>query len=191
MKKISHSSVLIIIFIMVGILGLQAQNQNARVVLKDLSDIRGFNYTPANVASPLHHIDTWVKYDKAIIEHDLDLARQLNLNQVRVLVPYQVYAKDKAGLPEKLRPFVRECYKQGIGVKPVVGSGGWIRDTISLAKVFAANLLESGELIAMYELPTREVKMRRQGKPNITALRTTLLKYIRILEPYMKPTVQN
>ena len=410
MKKILHSVILIIVFLLAGATELHAQTKNARVIPKDLSDIRGFNYTPANVASPRHHIDTWVKYDKTVIEHDLDLAKRLNLNQVRVFVPYQVYIEDKAGLTEKLRHFVRECYKRGIGVMPVVGSGEWIRDTtlrpradewvkylvdaiskepglvmwdamnepdwpkfpkelvltkyenaifmaktfhkldkktpvtigwafvegmiksadyvdilqfhdymetagqirdtISRAKVFAAkagkpvfngeigcmgranpyditikehmdakvgwyiwelmivrqgwgdihgvfyedgsvrdpsiaaaimgifrnreqnilpyfpdkegwvtktvnssytwlgqanaswddglklaetaaNLLESGELIAMYELPTREVKMLRQGKANIPALRAVLLKYIRILEPYMKPVVQN
>jgi hypothetical protein len=95
----------------------------------DPSLIRGFNYTPANVAAPRHHIDTWVHYDSAAIEFDLDLAKSLNLNQVRVFVPYQVYTEDKANLPAKLRHFVRECYKRGIGVMPVVGSGEWVRDT--------------------------------------------------------------
>ena len=96
---------------------------------RDPSLIRGFNYTPANVAAPRHHVDTWVKYDSASIEFDLDLAKSLNLNQVRVFVPYAVYTEDKDALPQKLRHFVRECYKRGIGVMPVVGSGQWIRDT--------------------------------------------------------------
>jgi hypothetical protein len=96
---------------------------------KDPSLIRGFNYTPAGVASPRHHIDTWVKYDSAAIEFDLELAKRLNLNQIRVFVPYAVYTEDKEALPAKLKHFVRECYKRGIGVMPVVGSGQWIRDT--------------------------------------------------------------
>ena len=96
---------------------------------RDPSLIRGFNYTPAGVASPRHHIDTWVKYDSAAIEFDLDLAKSLNLNQVRVFVPYTVYTEDKEALPAKLRHFVRECDKRGIGVMPVVGSGPWLRDT--------------------------------------------------------------
>ncbi len=58
---------------------------------RDPSLIRGFNYTPAGVASPRHHIDTWVKYDSAAIEFDLDLAKSLNLNQVRIFVPYAVF----------------------------------------------------------------------------------------------------
>ena len=96
---------------------------------RDPSLIRGYNYTPAGVASPRHHIDTWVKYDSAVIEFDLDLAKSLNLNQVRVFVPYAVYTEDKEALPAKLRHFVRQSHKRGIGVMPVVGSGQWIRDT--------------------------------------------------------------
>ena len=101
--------------------------------LKDPSLIRGFNYTPAGVASPRHHIDTWVKYDSAAIEFDLDLAKRLNLNQIRVFVPYTVYTEDKEALPAKLRHFVRECDKRGIGVMPVIGSGPWLRDTTQRA----------------------------------------------------------
>ncbi len=96
---------------------------------KDPSLIRGFNYTPANVAPPRHHVDTWVHYDSAKIEFDMNLAKSLNLNQVRIFVPYEVYTEDKVTLPAKLRHFVRECYKRGIGVMPVVGSGPWTRDT--------------------------------------------------------------
>ncbi len=100
---------------------------------RDASLIRGFNYTPANVAVPRHHIDCWVKYDSATIEFDLNLAKSLNLNQVRVFVPYAVYTEDKANLPAKLRHFVRECHERGIGVMPVVGSGPWLRDTTQRA----------------------------------------------------------
>ena len=96
---------------------------------RDPSLIRGFNYTPAGVASPRHHIDCWVHYDSATIKFDLDLAKSLNLNQVRIFVPYAVYTEDKEFLPGKLQHFLRECHKRGIGVMPVVGSGPWLRDT--------------------------------------------------------------
>jgi hypothetical protein len=100
----------------------------------DPSKIRGFNYTPAAVASPRHHIDTWVKYDSATTVFDLDLAKRLNLNQVRVFVPYQAFLEDSMALPAKLRHFVRECHIRGMGVMPVVGNGPWIRDTSQRAK---------------------------------------------------------
>lgn len=96
---------------------------------RDPSLIRGFNYTPAGVASPRHHVDTWVNYDSATIEFDLDLAKSLNLNQVRVFVPYQVYTEARETLPGNLRHFIRECHERGIGVMPVVGSGPWLRDS--------------------------------------------------------------
>ncbi|HVO75577.1 MAG TPA: glycoside hydrolase family 2 TIM barrel-domain containing protein [Ignavibacteriaceae bacterium] len=96
---------------------------------RDPSLIRGFNYTPANAESPRHHIDAWVKYDSAATVFDLNLAKSLNLNQVRVFVPYAAFTETKESLPDKLRHFIRECHKRGIGVMPVVGSGPWIKDT--------------------------------------------------------------
>ena len=97
--------------------------------LNDLSGVRGFNYTPANVAWPRHHVDTWVHYDSTVTEFDLDLAVRLKLNQVRVFVPYLAYEEDKEALTGKLRHFTRECDERGIGVMPVVGHGGWVRDS--------------------------------------------------------------
>lgn len=112
---------------------------------RDPSLIRGFNYTPANVASPRHHVDCWINYDSATIEFDLDLAKSLNLNQVRVFVPYTVYTENKEALPSKLQHFVRECHKRGIGVMPVVGSGPWLRDTTqrNLAREWAQFLVDA------------------------------------------------
>jgi len=96
---------------------------------RDPSLFRGFNYTPANSS----HADCWIKYDSTTTEFDLDLAKKLNLNQVRVFVPYSVYTDNKDALPAKLRHFVRESHKRGIGVMPVVGSGIWLRDSTQRA----------------------------------------------------------
>jgi hypothetical protein len=96
---------------------------------RDPSLIRGFNYTPANVVAPRHHLDCWVKYDSATVEFELDLAKGLNLNQVRVFVPYQAYTEDSAALPAKLKHFVRACHTRNIGVMPVLQGGPWVRDT--------------------------------------------------------------
>ena len=115
----------IIYFLLVLILAGCSESQTkdsiiTRCIPKDLSGVRGFNYTPANVGGfPRHHIDCWISYDEAVIEHDLDLARRLNLNQVRIFVPYQVFKEDKEGFPNKLLHFVRACYERGIGVMPV------------------------------------------------------------------------
>ncbi len=124
---------------------------------RDASLIRGFNYTPAGVASPRHHVDTWVKYDSASIEFDLDLAKSLNLNQVRVFVPYTVYTEDSVALPAKLRHFVRECHKRNIGVMPVLQSGPWTRDTTQRAlgknwAKFLVNAIADEPGLAMWDV---------------------------------------
>ena len=122
-----------------------------RNVPKDLSHVRGFNYTAANVAaSPRHHIDHWVSYKRAETEFDLDLAKRLNLNQVRVFVPYQAYVHDKAALREHLLHFVRACHERDIGVMPVVTYSREMisnKDSRPLAREWAAFLVEtlSGE----------------------------------------------
>jgi len=130
MKKLILIPLFLFILIQIGFAGSFKKNSKFDFTgSKDPSLIRGFNYTPANVASPRHHVDCWVKYDSATIKFDLNLAKSLNLNQMRVFVPYSVYTEDKEALPAKLKHFVRECYKRGIGVMPVVGSGPWLRDT--------------------------------------------------------------
>ncbi len=130
MKKLYMKSLILFILILTGCSAPDKKSIKFNFAgPRDPSLIRGFNYTPAGVASPRHHIDCWIHYDSATIKFDLDLAKSLNLNQVRIFVPYGVYIEDKDALPAKLRHFVRECHKRNIGVMPVVGSGQWIRDT--------------------------------------------------------------
>jgi hypothetical protein len=130
MKKFIIKSFILSILIMTGCSGQKEKTSRFDFIgERDPSLIRGFNYTPANVVSPRHHVDCWVNYDSATVEFDLDLAKSLNLNQVRIFVPYAVFTEDKDALPAKLKHFVRECNKRGIGVMPVVGSGPWLRDS--------------------------------------------------------------
>jgi hypothetical protein len=130
MKKNLFVFLLFCILVLAGCAGTEEKISKFDLTgSRNPSLIRGFNYTPADVAPPRHHVDTWIKYDSAKIEFDLDLAKSLNLNQVRVFVPYTVYTEDSVALPSKLRHFIRECFKRGIGVMPVVGSGQWVRDT--------------------------------------------------------------
>jgi len=112
---------------------------------KDPSLIRGFNYTPSYVKFPRHHIDSWVNYDSAVVEFDLDLAQRLNLNQVRVFIMYPAYVEDKENLPEKLQHFVKECHKRGMGVMPVINYGPWRDDTSKypLAREWAQFLIDA------------------------------------------------
>jgi hypothetical protein len=56
-----------------------------RRVAKDLSGVRGFNYQSAET---IGHAENWLQYNPAVTERDLDYAKRLQLNQVRVFVPY-------------------------------------------------------------------------------------------------------
>lgn len=130
MKKTILKSLLLSLLMLTGCSG--PENEISRFDFtgpRDPSLIRGFNYTPAYAKPPRTHADCWVSYDSAAIEFELDLAKSLDLNQVRVFVPYAAYTENKEALPAKLHHFVRECHKRGIGVMPVVGSGPWVRDT--------------------------------------------------------------
>ncbi len=158
MKKTFIYFLFICILILAGCTGMDKKTSRFDLTgSKDPSLIRGFNYTPANVASSRHHIDCWVHYDSATIEFDMDLAKSLNMNQVRVFVPYTVYLEDSVALPAKLRHFVRECYERNIGVMPVLQGGPWVRDTTQRARGknwarFLVNAISDEPGLAMWDV---------------------------------------
>lgn len=132
MKLINQLGILLLVFFFLGCSNIQNEKTSSGVSAEnDLSYIRGFNYTPAKDINSRHHLDRWIDYDEATTEFDMDLAKSLNLNQVRVMIPYIVYLEstDKEKLKNNLRKFVRTCYERGIGVMPCIGSGEWINDT--------------------------------------------------------------
>ena len=85
-----HSAVLIATFAFAG-----GPAFAQRRIPKDLSGVRGFNYMAAGGSG---HQEHWQKYSAAETERDLDSAKSLQLNQMRVLIPYQVWAQDKEAL---------------------------------------------------------------------------------------------
>src|SRR5665213_793057 len=93
---------------------------NATQVLGDLSWVRGSNYTPAGVPG---HSGFWNSYDSTVIDRDLSYAVKLNLNQLRVFLPYDAWSKDKASFREHLIQFIRACDRQKIGVMLVLAPG--------------------------------------------------------------------
>ena len=88
-----------------------------RRVPKDLSGVRGFNYQSGE---SIGHVEHWLQYDPAITERDLDYAKRLQLNQVRVFIPYAAWARNKEGLKKNLLHFVRAAHQRGIGVMPTM-----------------------------------------------------------------------
>lgn len=77
--------------------------------------------------------------------------------------------------------------------RAVANNKKWLADPhagwnagLDLAEI-SANLLEAGQLIAMYTPPTRTVELLRRGAPDMKALRAAIEKYTAILEPYQLP----
>ena len=114
-----------------------------RRVPKDLSGVRGFNYQSAET---IGHAEHWMHYDPAITKRDLDYAKRLQLNQVRVFVPYAAWERDKEGLRKHLLHFVRAAHARGIGVMPTMQYKfeEWKDKTAwSNARPFIADLIET------------------------------------------------
>ena len=112
-----------------------------RRVPKDLSDTRGFNYQAGEYNG---HLEFWLHYNPAVTRRDLDYAKRLQLNQIRVMVPYAAWAQDKQGLQKNLIDFVRAAHERGMGVMPALQyKFGYWRDksTWDDARPFAADLV--------------------------------------------------
>jgi hypothetical protein len=83
--------------------------------------------------------------------------------------------------------------REGAVTRAVTNNRKWLADAragweagLDLAEI-SANLLEAGQLIAMYDPPTRTVGLLRKGAPNMAALRAAIEKYTAILEPHQVP----
>ncbi|NJD11333.1 MAG: hypothetical protein FIB01_13155 [Gemmatimonadetes bacterium] len=88
-----------------------------RRIPKDLSGARGFNYQSAPTPG---HTEHWLQYSAAETERDLDYAKRLQLNQVRVFIPWAAWERDKEAFRKNLVHFVRAAHARGIGVMPVL-----------------------------------------------------------------------
>lgn len=77
--------------------------------------------------------------------------------------------------------------------RAVTNNKKWLADPgaeweagLDLAEI-SANLLEAGQLVAIYDPPTRIVDLLRKGKPDPAALRAVVGKFTAALEPYQLP----
>jgi hypothetical protein len=114
-----------------------------RNIPADVSTIRGCNYQSA---APIGHNEMWLAYSPAETERDMDYARRLDLNQVRVFLGYTAYLKDKAAFRKNLVHFLRACHDRGIGVMVVVPyPREWSQDQTKwpLAREYAADLINT------------------------------------------------
>ena len=101
--------------VLIATLALPAAAQ--RRVPKDLSNVRGFNYQSAETSG---NVQFWLQYNPAVTERDLDYAKRLQFNQVRVFVSYAAWERDKEGLRKNLLHFVRAAHERGMGVMPTM-----------------------------------------------------------------------
>lgn len=88
-----------------------------RRIPKDLSAVRGFNYQSAPTTG---HTEHWLQYSAAETERDFDFAKRLQLNQVRVFVPYAAWVQEKKAFRRNLVHLVRAAHQRGMGVMPTI-----------------------------------------------------------------------
>jgi hypothetical protein len=108
----------------------------------DYSAIRGANYT----AAAGHHLEHWLHYDPKVTNRDLDYAKKINVNQVRVFLSYPAYLTNREVFLTNLVLLTRACQAHGIGLMPVVT---YSREMISeaapypLSRAWAKDLLDT------------------------------------------------
>jgi hypothetical protein len=131
-----HAAALAALVLLVG-----APASAQRRIPKDLSGVRGFNYQPASAA---RHLEHWLQYSAAETERDFDFAKRLQLNQVRVFVPYAAWAKDKEAFRKNLLHLVRAAHQRGMGVMPTIQYARGVsmnRDRWPESREFVADLI--------------------------------------------------
>ena len=112
-----------------------------RRVPKDLSDTRGFNYQAGEANG---HLEFWRHYNPDVTRRDFDYAKRLELNQIRVMIPYSAWAENKDALKKNLIDFVRAAHERGMGVMPALQYkfGYWKdKSTWDDGRPFAADLV--------------------------------------------------
>src|ERR1051325_5605643 len=97
-------------FLSVTILAATAAAAN---VPKDLSKVRGANYRAAWAKDTT---DYWMHYNAAETGRDMDYARRLDLNQLRVFLSYEAWIADKAAFRKNLLQLLRAAHQHGLGV---------------------------------------------------------------------------
>ena len=117
---------------------------------KDLSWVRGFNYTPASVTNE----QLYMQYDDAEVNRDFGYARSLNLNQARTFARYTEWKQDRAKFEDSFKHVMAAAKRHNIQLMFVLSpsrnmvdlTGGmtqaqsdvetkaWISDLLTMAK---------------------------------------------------------
>jgi hypothetical protein len=113
---VPRSLLVLICLVCASLASRAASASNPEVLTPDCSGIRGANYCAAGG----HHVEHWRNYDPRETERDLDYARKIGINQVRVFLSYAVYLENKEAFRRNLTHLARACQGRGIGLMPVV-----------------------------------------------------------------------
>lgn len=83
----------------------------------DCSRIKGVVYLPSYARND---VEIWLDYDRKTVERELEYAKRIGFNCVRVFLSYVVYADNREKFLENLLHLVRTADSYGIKVMPVV-----------------------------------------------------------------------
>lgn len=89
----------------------------AATIPKTLSDVRGFNYTPA---SARRSWDMWLQFNAQEVDRDFGYANELRLNQARVFLPFGAWEQDPKTFSSSLASFMDIAHQHRIGVMLVL-----------------------------------------------------------------------
>jgi hypothetical protein len=118
MEQVSLLIVIGSLIVQVGSSSASAAVATGSATPIDFNNIRRANYCSARG----NHNDHWLHYDPKETERDLDYAKKININQVRVFLSYAAYATNNALFRSNLAHLARACQAHGIGLMPVVPS---------------------------------------------------------------------
>ena len=142
-RQIMSSLKLILILLASIALNIFCAAQEAQRNIPDVSKIRGFNYESAPT---IGHNEMWLQYSSAETARDMDYAKRLNLDQVRVFLGYTAYLTNKPAFRSNLVDIIRVCHSRGIGVMAVVPyPREWSTNQADwpLAREYAADLINT------------------------------------------------
>ena len=94
-----------------ALLGILAAGCASARIDPDYAAIRGVNYVPSFASTS---VGAWKDYDSDVIERELDYARRLHLNSVRVFLQFVVYEDAPALFLGRVEDFVARCARREI-----------------------------------------------------------------------------
>ena len=119
-----------------------SSTSNANFRQLDFASIHGANYCAAGGS----HLEHWLNYNPKETERDLDYAKKIGIDQVRVFLSYPAWRTNKEAFNKNLVHLARACQERGIGLMPVVPSSREMlfeREPYELSRAWAKDLLDT------------------------------------------------